>query len=401
MGAAVTARGLGKKYRMYPTPWSRILEWASLGRHETHRAHWALRDIDFTVGEGRVLGVMGANGAGKSTLLKILAGTTQPTEGSFQVEGRVASLLELGAGFHQDFTGRDNVYLNGALMGYTRREMADRIGPILDFAELGAYVDEPVRTYSSGMAMRLGFSVAIAVDPDVMIVDEVFSVGDMYFQKKCVDRIYEFKNAGKTMVFCSHSLYDIRQLCDEAVWIKDGRIESRGDAISVTNDYAAFERSLGADASEVVKHLPEAPDRGPRPRIVSAQVCRGGTREPMGEAAPGDAVDVVVRWENPDPAATPVHIGVGFLRNDSTLCCADSTEFALEDPLPGKSGTVIHRVPRVLLLSGTFQVFAVLFDEKGIHRYDEQIVEQPLVVLNRGKDVGLFLQDHQWIVESD
>ena len=171
---------------------------------------------------------VGANGAGKSTLLKVLwrAPRRRP-EGAYRLnDGRVASLLELGAGFHMEFTGRANIMMNGVMMGYTRREMESKMDEVIDFAELGPYIDEPVRTYSSGMGLRLGFSVAVAVDPEILIIDEVFAVGDMYFQKKCIDKIYEFKKRNKTILFCSHSLYDVRQLCDDAVWLDHGETKA-------------------------------------------------------------------------------------------------------------------------------------------------------------------------------
>jgi len=193
---SLEVEGLGKSYRMYQSPFRRITEVLTRGKIKGHQEFTALNDVNFKMRPGTSLGLCGANGAGKSTLLKVLAGTTAPSAGRYRMSGRVASLLELGAGFHLDFTGRANIYMNGIMMGYSRREMESKIDEIVDFAELGPYIDEPVRTYSSGMGLRLGFSVAVAVDPDILIIDEVFAVGDMYFQKKCVDRIYDFKRRG-------------------------------------------------------------------------------------------------------------------------------------------------------------------------------------------------------------
>ncbi|MCB9883271.1 MAG: ATP-binding cassette domain-containing protein [Planctomycetes bacterium] len=397
---SISVQGLSKKYKMYPTPGSRILEALSFGRKQYHREHWALRDVSFDVHKGRTLGVIGANGAGKSTLLKILARTSYPTSGRFTMEGRVSSMLELGAGFHMEFSGRQNLMMNGIIMGFTPKEMRQKFDEILEFSELGRYIDEPVRTYSSGMAMRLGFSVAVNVDPDILIIDEIFAVGDMHFQKKCVDKIFDFKNRGKTILFCSHSLYDVRQLCDDAIWIKEGHLERYGPSELVTNDYAAFERSLDLDLTSVLEQVPESEvkDRR-RPHITSFQVVHPETGEPIHEVKPGDALDLKLAWENPDPERMPIHVGLGFLRSDTTLCMADSTQFD-GITLDGEKGMVTYHVPHLRLLSGTFVVFAILFDGAGIHRYDTAHIEHDLVVLNRGKEVGLFLQDHSWKVDS-
>ena len=225
-------------------------------------AHWCaaaelgdivLLDIPQTedMPKGKALGIIGENGAGKSTLLKVLAGTSMATGGRHIVHGKVASLLELGTGFHSEFSGRANIYLAAQVLGFSLDEVKGRIDEIVDFAELGAYIDQPVRTYSSGMVMRLGFSVATAIDPDVLIIDEILAVGDLYFQKKCVDRIFQFRNSGKTILFCSHSLYDVRQICDEVVWIKDAKVEMQGPPQDVTVAYANYERSLSADESNL------------------------------------------------------------------------------------------------------------------------------------------------------
>ena len=397
---SIEVQNLSKKYKMYPTPGARILEALSFGKKSRHREHWALRDISFNVERGRALGVIGANGAGKSTLLKILSRTSFPTGGWFRIDGRVSSMLELGAGFHMEFTGRQNAMMNGIIMGFSRKEMRRKFQEIWDFSELGAYMDEPVRTYSSGMGMRLGFSVAVAVDPDVLIIDEIFAVGDMHFQKKCVDKIYDFKKRGKTILFCSHSLYDVRQLCDDVAWIRDGQLQGFGPSEFVTNDYAAFERSLDVNIEETLKEIPEAAGVHDRPRILEFRVLDPTTGEPIHEVKPGDAIDLELCFENPDPVKMPIHIGFGFLRSDSTLCMADSTQFD-QVTVDGKSGKVTYSIDKLRLLSGTFVVFAILFDELGVHRYDTAHNEKDLVVLNRGKEIGLFLQEHRWTVENE
>ena len=297
---ALEARGLGKAYRSYPHPLQRVAEALSFGRYRGHHEFWALRGIDLELAPGASLGLCGANGAGKSTLLKVLSGTTAPSEGCYRIDGRVTSLLELGAGFHLDFTGRANIVLNGVMMGLSRRELERKIPEIIEFAELGGYIDEPVRTYSSGMGLRLGFSIAAAVGPDVLIIDEVFAVGDMYFQKKCVDRIYQFKKRNKTIVFCSHSLYDVRQFCDQALWLDHGIPKALGDSVYVTNEYAAFQRQHIGTAAEVVQgQFPPAPALAARPRsalpcIRDARIFRPDSDQECYQITSGDSFEVRV-----------------------------------------------------------------------------------------------------------
>jgi lipopolysaccharide transport system ATP-binding protein len=204
---------LGKAYKQYPTRWSRMLEWLSPFETERHSLKWVLRDINFMIRPGEAVGIVGINGAGKSTLLKMITGTTQPTTGQIAVTGRVAALLELGMGFHPEFTGRQNVLMAGQLLGYSPADLLARMGEIESFAEIGPAIDEPVRIYSSGMQMRLAFSVATVIRPDILIVDEALAVGDVYFQQKCFERIARYIEDGTTLLFVSHSTATILNLC--------------------------------------------------------------------------------------------------------------------------------------------------------------------------------------------
>ena len=396
---ALEAEGLGKAYRMYASPMKRIVEGVTWGRYNGHSEFWALKDIDFTLRPGASFGLCGANGAGKSTLLKILAGTTAPTVGRYRARGRVASLLELGAGFHMDFTGRANIVMNGTMMGLTRREIADKMDSIIDFAELGDYIDEPVRTYSSGMGLRLGFAVAVAVDPEVMIIDEVFAVGDMYFQKKCVDKIYEFKARNKTILFCSHSLYDVRQLCDEAIWLNHGECMAIGDSVTVTNEYSAFQRHHIGEG-ELTDDIPASPllantESSKLPRIVDARIYRLGTDEECYEITTGDSIELRIWWKNPTPDETPIHIGIGFMRQDMTTCGGAGTNLSGFD-LKGDKGCLVLKVPNVQLLSGQFLIPVILLDGGGVHKYQEYLMPENLVVRTNTRDVGLFRIETSW-----
>lgn len=234
---SISVTNLGKAYKQYPTRWSRLAEWVAPGHKPRHVLKWVMQDVSFTVNPGEAVGIIGINGAGKSTLLKMITGTTQPTTGSVSITGRVAALLELGMGFHPDFTGRQNAFMAGQLLGYRVEEIARLMPEIEAFAEIGDYIDQPVRVYSSGMQMRLAFSVATAHRPDVLIVDEALSVGDAYFQHKSFDRIREFGKQGTTLLIVSHDKQAIQSICDRAILLSAGKLAKEGEPESVMDYY--------------------------------------------------------------------------------------------------------------------------------------------------------------------
>jgi ABC-type polysaccharide/polyol phosphate transport system ATPase subunit len=262
MGApAVELRSVGKAYRLYAHPRHRVLELLSFGRRTYHTDFWALRDVDLRLRRGTTVGVIGRNGSGKSTLLQVVAGIVQPTSGQVVVNGRVACLLELGAGFSPDFTGRENVLMYGAVMGLSRRAALERLPAVEAFAEIGDFMDRPVKTYSSGMFVRLAFAAAIHVDPDVLLVDEALAVGDIAFQHRCLRRIREFQAQGKTILFVSHDVAMVKAVCTEAILLEAGRVQAAGDPADVVNRYHARLAS-GEDAREWSRE-PRGPGRAP------------------------------------------------------------------------------------------------------------------------------------------
>jgi lipopolysaccharide transport system ATP-binding protein len=243
---------------------------------------WALRDVSFGVGQGQSLGLVGHNGAGKSTALKLMTRILEPTSGAVRMHGRVAALLELGSGFHPDLSGRENVFLNGSLLGFSRREMERKLEEIVDFAEIGDFIDLEVKHYSSGMYTRLGFAVATAVDPDILITDEVLAVGDEAFQRKCMERIYHFREVGKTIIFVSHALATVRLLCDQAVWLDHGVARAVGPAGEVIDAYLAETNRHEAEARREAADQPlDDPRRrgGREAEIVRVQLLDGAGRE--------------------------------------------------------------------------------------------------------------------------
>ncbi len=236
----IRADNLGKRYKRYPAPRYRALEWLTFGAVRRHQELWALRQVSFEVGRGEAVGIVGQNGAGKSTLLKLIVGTSQATEGSFSVNGRVSALLELGMGFHPDFTGRQNAVMALQLMGMEESAAEACLPEIASFSELDGFLEQPLRTYSSGMQMRLGFSVATTRRPDILIVDEALSVGDAYFQHKCIGRIRRFKESGTTMLFVSHDPAAVKTLCDRALLLDQGLLIREGPAEAVLDYYNAM-----------------------------------------------------------------------------------------------------------------------------------------------------------------
>jgi lipopolysaccharide transport system ATP-binding protein len=236
----IRVSGLGKAYKQYPNRWSRLFEWLVPFSRNRHHLHWVLQGVDFEIQPGEAVGIVGVNGAGKSTLLKMITGTTQPSCGDIQLQGRVAALLELGMGFHPDFTGRQNTFMAGQLLGMQVEEIEALMPEIESFAEIGEAIDHPVRTYSSGMQMRLAFSVATARRPDILIVDEALSVGDAYFQHKSFDRIRNFRKAGTTLLIVSHDRSAIQSICDTAILLENGRMAMRGKPEEVMDYYNAM-----------------------------------------------------------------------------------------------------------------------------------------------------------------
>lgn len=246
---SIFVSNLGKAYKQYPSRWSRLLEWINPGHKPRHFLRWVLQDVSFSVEPGESVGIVGVNGAGKSTLLKMITGTTQATTGSVNVMGRVAALLELGMGFHPDFTGRQNAFMAGQLQGLGVEQLRGLMPEIENFADIGDYIDQPVRVYSSGMQVRLAFAVATACRPDILIVDEALAVGDAAFQRKCFRRIEEFTDQGTTLLLVTHDAEAVRKICDKALFLQDGRLVDFGPAKNICDAYerALFGGSKGAE----------------------------------------------------------------------------------------------------------------------------------------------------------
>lgn len=252
---AIQVKNVSKLYKLYDKNWDRVKDALGLSRAPKYREHYALHNLDFDVKRGETVGFIGTNGAGKSTILKIITGVLSPTEGEVIIDGRISALLELGAGFNQEYTGLENVYLNGTMIGFTKEEIDERLDDILNFADIGDFINQPVKTYSSGMFVRLAFAVAINIDPEILIVDEALSVGDVFFQNKCYRKFEEFKAQGKTIIFVSHDLSAISKYCDRVILLNKGHKMSEGDPKDMINLYKKLlVNQVDDEGNELTKH---------------------------------------------------------------------------------------------------------------------------------------------------
>jgi homopolymeric O-antigen transport system ATP-binding protein len=397
--AAISARGLEKSYRLYERPADRLLE--LLLRRRRHRVFTALSDVSFELPRGGSLGLVGENGAGKSTLLKVVAGTTTPTRGEIQRSGAVASILELGMGFHPEFSGRDNARLNAALLGLSASEVRRRMPAIRDFSELGDFFDRPVKTYSSGMSLRLAFSVATHVDAEILVIDEALAVGDGYFQKKSIDRIVEFQRRGGTLLFCSHALYYVGMLCREAIWLHEGHARAQGPALPVIRKYEAYlqdkeRRLLGA---------PEEPAAAPgvarRPAWITSVVVHDGSGAARSTFASGETLAVDVAFETADPALA-FQVRIGIDREDGTQVTAVDTRRAPWAPLSGsRRYTVRATFPDMPIAQGEFRLYVYLGDEHALHLHDARIVPGAFSYSAAEYVVGLLRPPCAWTLVSE
>jgi lipopolysaccharide transport system ATP-binding protein len=346
-GAAIRLAGLGKRYEIYDRPHHRLLQTLLRGRRSFHRDFWALSDVSFEVRRGETVGIVGRNGSGKSTLLELVAGTLAPTTGSVRTHGRVAALLELGSGFDPEFTGRQNVYLNGSILGIPRREMDERIGAIEQFAGIGAFIDQPVKTYSSGMTVRLAFAVAAHATPDVLLVDEALAVGDTAFQQKCLSRVREMQRAGVAILLVSHSPNMVIEFCDRAAYLEAGRLKMLGPCREVLEQYGndvvsaeggvALSAAPPAPSPEVAPAASVAAETQPATEILSVRITDAAGAE---KACFSHGEEVVVRFAVRFHRANPAPcFGIQLRSVDDIALWASTTAYMDRRLPPAAAGT--------------------------------------------------------------
>jgi ABC-type polysaccharide/polyol phosphate transport system ATPase subunit len=447
----VQAVGLGKRFQIYLNDRSRFFEF--FGRRKHHEDHWALRDVNFSVRRGVSFGIIGANGAGKSTLLKLIAGISEPTVGQLSVRAELSTLLDLGLGFHQSFTGRENIYLNCSLLGMKREEVEERIPDIIAFAELGQFIDFPVRTYSAGMSLRLGFAIAAHLDSDVFLVDEVLAVGDAYFQRKCVHKIEEFMEAGRTIILVTHDLHAIRSVCQEAMWLDHGEVRAIGPARQVVERYLDIQRERTSrregrlvgprpgGSSEPQNELPPPGYRatvddpllrravmsacllpeageiwaqnrateqydhydGETPVVIGSGEVRilnvqllDGRGHPRTRFRTGEDMIVAVTFRTTEPVVEPI-LGVAIHRNDGVYIFGPNTRFdgVLQGTFDGIYTYFLH-YPNMSLLAGRYRISVAVFDRHHIkpHVWHNQLYD--FEVAQEVEDHGLVQMPHAW-----
>ena len=364
--SAILAKGLGKAYRLYDSPAKRFFELFAGGR-KLHREFWAVRNVYLDIPHGATVGIIGENGAGKSSLLKLLTGITRPTEGELEVQGRVASLLELGAGFHPEFSGRDNIYLNCSILGMSEEETAERFPRIVEFSELGEFIDRPVKTYSSGMYVRLGFSVAASVDPDILMIDEALSVGDEHFKGKCINRLNEFREQGKTTIFVSHDMGAVKTMCQHVVLLDRGEILAQGNAESVADEYLKRAKARGNERLSAFNRGTSAYPRWGTGEIETLEVeMLDAAGQPTAVFQTNEPFQVRVRYRVLAAVREPV-FGLGIYRSDGSYVNG-SNHHLREQPIriaearPGEEGEVLMSFQRMPLLQGAYYLTTFLYD---------------------------------------
>ncbi len=403
------ALDLGKRYRQYATPRHRLSALLGLADHAT--SHWALKDVSFKLNSGQCLGVIGDNGAGKSTLLKLLAGTLQPSHGQVRCDGRATAILELGAGFHPDFTGRENLFYGGSFLGYTRPELLSLCHEIIAFSELAEAIDRPVKSYSSGMVVRLAFALVTAVQPEVLIIDEALAVGDQHFQKKCIQRITRFRERGCTILFCSHSLYHVRQLCDTVLWLDQGRVCGYGDTDAILSNYELHVRQQEAQTGQGQASANPEVQQAPNPlslasgqggyltRVHVAGLTTSQTSDAVAQLFSEDLVirieAVTVNGEHPSMGAMiEQYQGVGI------TSVATHTEGEVPTRIASQASHstwgITLSFPQLPLHSGQYVLSIYLFDSQGLVILDEWKNHVHFVWSSPSLTPGLVKLPHHW-----
>lgn len=384
---AIRLQRAGVTYRRYAHPRDALLEW--LLRRPRHQHFHALLEVSLCVQAGDSLGVVGDNGAGKSTFLKMLAGNLPPTSGSCEVRGRRSALLELGTGLQPEFSGLDNARMGLALRGLAHAEIERKLPEVLAFAELGEFAQQPVKTYSSGMVVRLVFAVAAVIEPEVLIVDEALSVGDQYFQKKSLDRMRAILANGATLVFCSHNLYQVREMCRQAVWLEQGRVRMLGDAQTVVDAYQDAVR--GRHGEQRVVNTGKSVGGSPQLLNVSLNQARFQTNDPF---------SIHIRASQGNRPLADVHVGIVIRRNDDVQCYGISTRHDGVQMQAVGDGEVAATfvIDHLPLLSGEYCLEVWLIDAGGVHVYDsrERCCHFRVQQAGQQQGVGMVWLPHRW-----
>lgn len=380
-GAAIEVRNVSKKFRLFSDKKTNIKEsLISRGRANRHEDFWALKDVSLDIPRGKTFGLIGHNGSGKSTLLKLVAGIHRPSSGTVVANGRISAMLELGAGFHPELSGRENIFLNGSILGLTRKQINAAMDDIIEFSGLAEFIDTPVKVYSSGMYVRLGFAIAVNLDPEILIVDEVIAVGDEEFQRRCFDHLYELRRRGVTIVLVSHSLGLVQTLCDEVAWLDHGKLRAVGPAGPVTQQYLREVNATEAahDAAEAAEVVSPESDQD------EAEVTREGSHEidvtsvefldrdgtASVRAIAGEPMTIRFHYRAKEPVDNPV-FGIGlYTENDTYITGAHNRMGNVELGMLSGSGYVDHHFDALPLNPGSYNLTVAITDWSLSHRFD-------------------------------
>lgn len=420
METIIKIEHLSKIYHLYDKPIHRMKEALSISRKCYHKEHKALNDITIHVNRGDSIGFVGKNGAGKSTLLKIITGVLNPTSGTIEVNGKIAALLELGAGFNMEYTGRENIALNGTMMGYTEAEMKEREPSIIEFADIGEFIDQPVKTYSSGMFARLAFAVAINVQPDILIVDEALAVGDTRFQIKCIDKMKELKEQGTTILFVSHAVEQIKRFCNRAIWMDHGEVKIEGEASEIVDLYENHMK-YGLDIDELLKMQESGSDEQNVNQNEETEEKIQNQEENMSKTANSDllasidkvsinkeiyhtfdelevSVDYTIYEENIEGFL----FGVAIYTADRKEYIFGPNTFLENVEIPNTAGKhrIVYRIPKLMLIQGAYAIDVGIFNNEGIVNLDYKMSAKKFTVSNKYFSEGMYYMEHSWNVEK-
>jgi ABC-2 type transport system ATP-binding protein len=406
---AIILNDVYKKFRTYYGKSHTLKERVILRNRNPYEERWVLKGIDLRIREGEVVGLVGENGSGKSTLLKLMTRILYPDKGEIHVNGRVSSLIELGAGFHPDMTGRENIYTNASIFGLSRNEINKRIDSIIDFSELGYYIDNPVRYYSSGMYMRLAFSVAINVDADILLIDEILSVGDQNFQRKCISKLQEICKSGTTIVIVSHSLGQIEKLCSRSIWIDDGKIRMDGAPRDVHLYYQDFLGKKIIEARRMAESEKESAQQDQNNVAVSRNTSREAwvesveminrNGEVMSVFETGDKVTIRIRYSAVEPGLKAI-VSVGVVREDGVHCFSTNTAIAkMHDLTLMKNGTIDFVIDNMNLLNGYYFLDVALSYPDGNRLYDYVSNASTFQMISPDGSTGLMRMEGHWSVD--
>lgn len=394
--SAVVVDGVWKAFRLYHEKNQYLKSTFLRGRRARYEEFWALKDLSFEIPKGSTFGVIGPNGSGKSTLLKCLTGILSPDEGSITVNGDIAALLELGAGFHPDLSGRENIYLNGAILGMTNRQIEERYNEIVDFSELSRFIDTPVKNYSSGMTVRLGFSIAINVDPEILIIDEVLAVGDESFQQKCREKIEDFRQRGKTIILVSHGLSDVANICDEVAWLDQGNLEAIGPAVQIVSKYNALRRN-----AEPVQQEERGERWGSREVEIQEIFLSDEAGKRITNVESGQLVNLNCNFNSTiDLQSAAFAYGITDMHG-TVLWGTNSKVQGVPFSLSRGRGHNAITIPHIQLLEGTYDLSVAIADGSYSHEFDHWSRKHRFSVHQKTvKELGTIKMNSQWKLDS-